>query len=219
MGYAHQPNVSPSTTYPDPSANAKQHDDRYAVAEEYIKVAYKLWESSWRSDAVVLDRQRGVYAEPSRIRQINHQGKYFEVPGPHLCQPSPQRTPLILQAGTSKAGKTFAAQHAEAIFVGGHSPSVVKKNIAEIREMAKTQFGRDPQTIKFLALLCPILGKTEKEAKEKFAYFRSLGSIDGALALFGGWTGIDLDTYGEDQELRTVESNAIRYVLSLHPFS
>lgn len=89
---------------------------------------------------------------------------------------------------------------------------MVKKNIAEIREMAKTQFGRDPQSIKFLALLCPILGKTEEEAKEKFAYFRSLGSIDGALALFGGWTGIDLDTYGEDEELRTVESNAIRYV-------
>lgn len=89
---------------------------------------------------------------------------------------------------------------------------MVKKNIAEIREMAKTQFGRDPQSIKFLALLCPILGNTEEEAKEKFAYFRSLGSIDGALALFGGWTGIDLDTYGEDEELRTVESNAIRYV-------
>ena len=189
-----------------------QHDDRYAVAEEYIKVAYKLWESSWRSDAVVLDKQRRVFAEPSRIREINHTGKYFEVPGPHICQPSPQRTPLILQAGTSKAGKTFASQHAEAIFVGGHSPVVVAKNIAEIREMAKTQYGRDPQSIKFLALLCPILGRTEEEAQEKFRYYRSLGSIDGALALFGGWTGIDLDQYGDDQELRQVESNAIRYV-------
>lgn len=87
------------------------------------------------------------------------------------------------------------------------------KNIAEIRDLAKTQFGRDPQSIKFLALLCPILGRTEEEAQEKFRYYRSLGSIDGALALFGGWTGIDLDTYGDDQELRNVESNAIRYVL------
>jgi alkanesulfonate monooxygenase SsuD/methylene tetrahydromethanopterin reductase-like flavin-dependent oxidoreductase (luciferase family) len=180
------------------------------VAEEYVKVAYKLWESSWRQDAVVLDRERGVYTEPSRVRQINHSGKYFNVPGPHLCQPSPQRTPVILQAGTSKAGKTFAAQHAEAIFVAGHSPAVVAKNVAEIRQLAKSEYGRDPQSIKFLALLCPVLGRTEEEALEKFKYYRSLGSIDGALALFGGWTGIDLDTYGEDEELRHVESNAIR---------
>ncbi|KAJ5161402.1 Nitrilotriacetate monooxygenase component A/pristinamycin IIA synthase subunit A [Penicillium capsulatum] len=186
------------------------HDDRYAVAEEYIKVTYKLWESSWRQDAVVLDRQRGVYTEPDRVRQINHSGKYFNVPGPHLTQPSPQRTPVILQAGTSKAGKTFAAQHAEAIFVGGHSPAVVANNVAEIRKLAQTEFGRDPQSIKFLALLCPILGRTEEEALEKFKTYRSFGSIDGALALFGGWTGIDLDKYEDDQELRHVESNAIR---------
>ncbi|GAB1210170.1 hypothetical protein APSETT445_008960 [Aspergillus pseudonomiae] len=186
------------------------HDDRYAIAEEYIKVAYKLWESSWRSDAVVLDRERGIYTDPSRVREINHVGKYFSVPGPHICQPSPQRTPVILQAGTSKSGKAFAAQHAEAIFVAGHSPVVVAKNVAEIRELAKTQFGRDPQSIKFLALLCPVLGRTEEEAQEKFKYYRSLGSIDGALALFGGWTGINLDTYGDDEELRHVESNAIR---------
>jgi len=159
---------------------------------------------------VVHDRERGVYTEPSRVRQINHEGKYFNVPGPHLTQPSPQRTPVILQAGTSKAGKTFAAQHAEAIFVAGHSPSVVAKNVAEIRQLAQSQFGRDPQSIKFLALLCPVLGLTEEEAQEKFKYYRSLGSIDGALALFGGWTGIDLDQYGDDEELRHVESNAIR---------
>ncbi|PGH16152.1 hypothetical protein AJ79_01919 [Helicocarpus griseus UAMH5409] len=194
LGYAEQP----------------QHDDRYAVAEEYIKILYKLWESSWRDDAVVLDRERGVYTEPSRIREINHKGKYFNVPGPHICQPSPQRTPVILQAGTSKAGKTFAAQHAEAIFVAGHSPSVVAKNIAETRQMAKENFGRNPQDIKFLALFCPVLGQTEEEAQQKYNYYRSLGSIDGALALFGGWTGIDLDKYGDDEELRHVESNAIR---------
>ncbi|KAJ5203497.1 hypothetical protein N7449_005576 [Penicillium cf. viridicatum] len=191
-------------------AEQLHHDERYLLAEEYIKVTYKLWESSWRQDAVTLDRERGIYTDPAGVRQINHVGKYFNVPGPHLCQPSPQRTPVILQAGTSKAGKTFAAQHAEAIFVAGHSPTVVAKNVREIRELAQSEYGRDPQSIKFLALLCPILGKTEEEAVEKFEYFRSLGSIDGALALFGGWTGIDLDKYGEDEELRHVESNAIR---------
>jgi alkanesulfonate monooxygenase SsuD/methylene tetrahydromethanopterin reductase-like flavin-dependent oxidoreductase (luciferase family) len=84
---------------------------------------YKLFESSWRDDAVVLDREKGIYTIPDRVREINHKGKYFTVPGPHICQPSPQRTPLLLQAGTSKAGKQFAAQSAEAIFVSAFSPS------------------------------------------------------------------------------------------------
>ncbi|KAF3400502.1 Dimethyl-sulfide monooxygenase [Talaromyces pinophilus] len=169
-----------------------QHDDRYAIAEEYVKVTYKLWESSWRDDAVVRDR------------------KYYTVPGPHICQPSPQRTPLILQAGTSKAGKLLAAQRAEAIFVGGHSPSVVSQNIAKIRELAKTRFGRDPRSLKVLALFCPVLGRTEEEAQKKFADYRNIGSVEGALALFGGWTGIDLNQYDDDQELRHAESNAIK---------
>jgi FMN-dependent oxidoreductase (nitrilotriacetate monooxygenase family) len=167
-------------------------------------------QSSWRDDAVKLDREKGIYTDPSLVRLINHEGKYYNVPGPHICQPSPQRTPVILQAGTSKAGKNFAAKHAEAIFVAGHSPVTVAKNVAEIRTLAKEQFGRDPKTIKFLALFCPIIGKTQEEADAKYKEYVSYGSEDGALALFGGWTGIDLAQYGDDEELRYVESNAIR---------
>jgi FMN-dependent oxidoreductase (nitrilotriacetate monooxygenase family) len=190
--------------------HSTQHDERYAQAEEYIKVVYKLLESSWRDDAVVLDRKSGVYTAPDRVREINHRGKYFDVPGPHICQPSPQRTPLILQAGASKAGKIFAAQNAEAIFVSAHAPAVCAKNIAEIRELASSQFGRDSRNIKFLALVTPILGKTEEEAQAKLADYRKYASLEGALALFCGWTGIDLGKYGDDEELREVESNAVR---------
>ncbi|KAF2018292.1 putative xenobiotic compound monooxygenase, DszA family [Aaosphaeria arxii CBS 175.79] len=185
------------------------HDERYQIAEEYLQVLYKLFESSWRDDAVVLDRKRGIYTEPSRVREINHEGKYYTVPGPHICQPSPQRTPLLLQAGTSKAGKTFAAQHAEAIFVAGHSPSTIAKNIAEIRDLAEG-FGRRRDDVKFLALICPVIAKTEEEAKAKYDDYIQYGDVDGALALFGGWTGIDLAVYSDDEELRHVESNAIR---------
>ncbi len=117
---------------------------------------------------------------------------------------------MILQAGTSKAGKAFAARNAEAIFVAGHSPSVVAKNIAEIRAAARDEYGRDAATIKFLALFCPILGRTKEEAQAKYEDYISYGSEEGALALFGGWTGIDLAQYDDDQELRHVESNAIR---------
>lgn len=187
------------------------HDERYAIAEEYVDVTYKLWQASWRDDAVKLDRQKGIYTDPALVREINHEGKYYTVPGPHICQPSPQRTPVIMQAGTSKAGKSFAAKHAEAIFVAGHSPSVVAKNVAEIRQAAHDEFGRDPNSVKFLALLCPVIAETQEAAEAKYRDFvDNYGSEDGALALFGGWTGIDLSTYGDDEELRYVESNAIR---------
>ena len=186
-----------------------QHDERYAVAEEYLEVIYKLLESSWRDDAVVLNREKAIFSEPSRVREINHIGKYYNVPGPHICQPSRQRTPVLMQAGTSKAGKNFAAKHAEAIFVAGHSPAVVAKNVAEVRALAK-DLGRNPKNIKFLAMICPVLGRTQEEAQSKYEEYRALGSIEGALALFGGWTGIDLAQYSDDEELRHVESNAIR---------
>lgn len=115
-----------------------------------------------------------------------------------------------MQAGTSKAGKAFSAKNAEAIFVAGHSPSVIAKNIADIRAAARDEYKRDPSTIKFLAMLCPIIGKTQEEADAKYLDYIQYGSEDGALALFGGWTGIDLAQYDDDQELRHVESNAIR---------
>lgn len=171
---------------------------------------YKLFESSWRDDAVVLDREKGVFTVPDRVREINHVGQYFRVPGPHICQPSPQRTPLLLQAGTSRAGKEFAAQHAEGVFVAGHSPSVVAKSIAEIRQLASKKFGRKSEDIKFLSLLCPVLGKTQEEADAKFKEYRSHASVEGALALLCGWTGIDFGKYGDDEELRQVESNAVK---------
>lgn len=176
-----------------------------------MRVIYKLLESSWRDDAVQLDRAKGIYTAPELVREIGHAGKFFQVPGPHICQPSPQRTPVILQAGTSTAGKKFAAQHAEAVFVSAHSPVVCATSIAEIRAKATSEHGRDGVAdIKFLALVTPILGRTGAEAQAKLADYRQYASRDGALALFGGWSGIDLSQYGEDEELRYVESNAVR---------
>lgn len=95
-----------------------------------MTVMYKLFQSSWRDDAVKLDREKGIYTTPELVRKIDHQGRFFNVPGPHIVQPSPQRTPLLLQAGTSKAGKIFAAQHAEVRPLGGQSEHL-KRNISD----------------------------------------------------------------------------------------
>lgn len=86
------------------------HDDRYEVAEEFLEVCYKLWECSWDDDAVVRDRERGIYTDPGRIRDIAHKGRHFTVPGVFLSEPSPQRTPVIFQAGASPRGRAFAAR-------------------------------------------------------------------------------------------------------------
>ncbi|KAL6362206.1 hypothetical protein LRP88_04283 [Fusarium phalaenopsidis] len=169
------------------------YDQRYAKADEYMD----------------LDRQSGVYTDPELIRTIDHVGKFYNVPGPHTCQPSPQRTPVILQAGTSSAGKAFSAKHAEAVFVSTLAPAIVAQNIADIRAKAR-ELGRDPQGIKFLAMVTPVLGTTEEEAQAKYNEYMSYGSKEGALALFGGYTGIDLSQFDDDQELQYVESNAIR---------
>lgn len=185
------------------------HDDRYAMCEEYMTVVYKLWNASWRSDAVRLNRKTGIYTDPGLVREIQHEGKFFNVPGPHFCQPSPQRTPVILQAGTSKAGKAFAAKHAELIFVSQHSPAAVKKNIAEIRKAAEEN-GRDPGQIKVLAKFAPVLGRTVEEAEAKYADYVQYGDYEGALALFGGWTGVDMAPFEENEELKYVESNAVK---------
>lgn len=177
-----------------------EHDERYAICEEYMQVVYKLWNSSWRDDAVKLDAKAGIYTDPKLVREIDHQGKYFTVPGPHFCQPSPQRTPVIMQAGTSKAGKEFAARHAEAIFVSAHAPVSVAKSIADIRARAK-ELGRDPAKIKFLAKFCPVLGRTQEEAEQKYRDYVQYGDYEGALALFGGWTGVDMVRVSEFEGL------------------
>ena len=84
-----------------------EHDERYRIADEYMDVVYKLWEGSWRDDAVVQDMKTGQYAIPDRVRQIHHKGKYFNVPGSHLCEPSRQRTFLLFQAVPRNRGKNL----------------------------------------------------------------------------------------------------------------
>ena len=90
----------------------EEHDERYARAEEYCDVAYKLWEGSWEDDALKVDRATGLFSDPAKVHKIDHRGERYRVEGPHLPSPSPQRSPLLFQAGSSPAGREFAARHA-----------------------------------------------------------------------------------------------------------
>ncbi|CCH46096.1 putative monooxygenase [Wickerhamomyces ciferrii] len=187
-----------------------EHDERYIKTEEYVQIVYKLLLSSWRDDAVVYDLKREFFADPDLVREINHVGKYFNVPGPAINEPIPQGFPLVIQAGTSSKGKLFAAENAEVVFVGGRNLKILKKSIADIKYLAVEKFGRDPNHIKFLTQITPILGKTHEEAQEKFDDILKYVDLEGAQALFAGWTGIDLSEYEWDEELKYVKSNGMR---------
>ncbi|KAK7737496.1 hypothetical protein SLS53_006569 [Cytospora paraplurivora] len=191
-----------------------EHDERYRIADEYMDVVYKLWEGSWRDDAAVRDYETGQFALAGRVRKINHEGKYFKVPGPHICEPSPQRTPFLFQAGTSKAGIEFGAKHAEAVFTGGMLPELVRKSVDGLRTTAKEKFGRDPSHLKVFTGICLIVDETDEKAQAKYDDFVAHGDREGALGLFGGWTGYDLSGYDDDQDFRFVEAPGIRSIVN-----
>ncbi|MDQ1130508.1 NtaA/DmoA family FMN-dependent monooxygenase [Microbacterium sp. SORGH_AS_0888] len=157
------------------------HDTRYEIADEFLDVVYKLWEGSWDDDAVVVDRDGGVYADPAKVRYIDHVGERFAVKGPHLCAPTPQRTPVLFQATGSPAGTAFAGRHAEVVFTGGRTAEDFRRN-ADAMRAAATANGRDAGDIRFLVQAGVVVGRTEREAAEKWELYRSRTSLDGILA-------------------------------------
>lgn len=169
------------------------HGDRYAIADEYLDVLYKLWEGSWDDDAVVQDRENRIYTDPSKVRYINHVGEYYRVAGPHLSQPSLQRTPVIFQAGASASGKAFAAKHAEGVFVGGTTRESYRQNVADIRRLAEEN-GRGADAIRTFASAVIIVDKDRETALAKAEDFKRRSSAEGYLAHAGGG-GIDLAAY------------------------
>lgn len=188
------------------------HDERYDFADEYVEVCYKLWESSWEDDAVVKDRARRIYADPAKVHDVHHHGKHFKVDGCHLAEPSPQRTPVLYQAGSSPRGRQFAARHAECVFVTGPNPEVVGEYVRDTRERAKRE-GRDPQDLLFFMYLKVITGATEAEARRKYDDFFEYVDYEGGLALLSGWSGIDFSRFEPDQPVEYIETNAIRTLM------
>ncbi len=185
------------------------HDQRYAIAEEYMDLMYKFWEASWAPDSVRWDREARVGFDPAKVKKIEHKGKYLKASALGPLHPSPQRTPVIFQAGTSKAGMAFASKHAEAIYVGGLIPSQTKGSIAQIREAAAAR-GRDPKSLKFFVGISCILGRTMEEAQAKYERAKENIDIIGGLAQFSSYTAVDLSQYPLDDvlELKDGLSNA-----------
>jgi len=187
------------TGYLDSAAKAMglteqvEHDRRYDQADEYLQVLYKLWEGSWEDDAVLNDPQARVYAQPGKVHKVEHHGEFYQVEGYHLCEPSPQRTPLLFQAGTSARGLVFAGRHAECVFISGRDKASTKLQVDKVRASAVAA-GRNPHDIKVFMGLNVIVGATEELAWAKHAEYLSYASAEAGVAHFSASTAIDLIT-------------------------
>jgi long-chain alkane monooxygenase len=190
------------------------HDERYAVAEEFMTAVYRVWESSWADDAVVRDAATGVFVDPSRVRPVGHDGKHFRIPGIALSEPGLQRTPVLFQAGTSPAGRAFSARHAEGVFLSTYLPSMARGLVTDVRARAQAN-GRDPQSLKFFAIATVIVAETDELAHAKLADYQRYASVEGALARWSALMHIDLSRLDLDAPLEYAETDGIRGMVEL----
>lgn len=144
-----------------------RHADRYDRAAEFVEVSGKLWDS-WQDDAIVADKARGVHAEAARVHAVNHRGRHFRVDGPLNLPRSPQGHPVLVQAGSSEDGKALAARYAEAVFTAQQTLAEARDFYTDLKRRA-ANLGRAPRTLKILPGVVPVLGATEKEAREREA--------------------------------------------------
>lgn len=191
------------------------HDRRYEMAEDYMQVVYKLWEGSWEDGAVVEDRETGIFADPAKVHRVRHDGPFYQLDAIHLCEPSPQRTPVLFQAGASPKGREFAARNAECLFIAAASAEWIKTYVADMRARAVAA-GRRADDLKIFALCTPIVGTTKAAAEEKLAEYRRYVHTEGALVQLSGTMGIDLAEFDLDTPVSVLaerETDATRTVL------
>lgn len=192
----------------------RSHGDRYTRAEEFVDVCLKLWEGSWADDAVVDDKKAGIYADPTKVHEIHHEGESFTVPGIHLCEPSPQRTPVIFQAGGSSRGVKLAAATAEAVFMNSTTKSGLKTWVDNLRAAA-VEAGREAGSIAVLQMITVISAATDEEAQAKYEEYLSYVSYEGAMARYSGWTGMDMSQLDPDVPLKDMKIEGTQTMLDV----
>jgi FMN-dependent oxidoreductase (nitrilotriacetate monooxygenase family) len=173
-------------------------EERYKSAHEYMDLVYQLWEDSWDDGAQKWQVEPEMAYDPDKIHRIEFKGKYHQMSGYGQVHPSPQRTPVIFQAGASKSGIAFAGKHAEGIYTDVSTIEDMVAYTKAVRAVAAAN-GRDPSTIKFFVAIMPFIGKTVEEAQAKYDKAKSLVSVQGGLAKFSSYTNIDMSKYPLDE--------------------
>jgi FMN-dependent oxidoreductase (nitrilotriacetate monooxygenase family) len=177
------------TTHPD-------HARRYEMAGEFLDVVKGLWDG-WADDAMVADRESGLYIDPAKLRAIDHAGAFFKVKGPLNISRSPQGHPVVLQAGGSEAGQALAARTADVVFSVVQDIEEAKAGYASLKHRLPA-YGRKASDVAVLPGVMPVVGRTDKEAFEKLAVLQSFVSGSNALAMLSDRLGQDMSAYDLD---------------------
>ncbi|KEZ65505.1 monooxygenase, partial [Pseudomonas amygdali pv. tabaci str. ATCC 11528] len=159
------------------------HAVRYRIAKEHIEVVKGLWDS-WEDDAFSYDKQKGEFFTPGKLHALNHKGEFFSVKGPLNIARSKQGQPVIFQAGTSEAGRNFAAQNSDAIFVHAESFDEARAYYQDLKQRAGG-FGRDPHALSILPGIRPIVGRDEAELESRYRQAVELVTIEDAIVALG----------------------------------
>ncbi len=174
-------------------------DIRYDYADEVVEAVCRLWES-WDQDALVLDKQRGIYADPDKVHYVNYAGKWIRTRGPLTVPRSPQGRPVIMQAGSSPRGRDFAARWGELVFTLQHSKQDMITFYQDMKGRVVAQ-GRAPQSCLILPSIDVIVGETDSIARERQAYVNDLVQTEAGMAQISGHIGVDLSAFPPEQPL------------------
>ena len=192
-----------------------EHDLRYEIADEWIRVVDQLW-ASWQPGAVVADPVTGIYADYTKVHPIDFEGKYFKSRGPLNMPPGPQGRPVICQAGLSPAGREFAARHADTIVARARGVEAARRYRDDVRARMAAH-GRDPERCKVMFSVSIVLGETMEDAKAKKARIDAAlnESLEGRMAQLSFLSGIDFSKFPLDEPLGEVKTNASRGLTQL----
>jgi FMN-dependent oxidoreductase (nitrilotriacetate monooxygenase family) len=179
------------------------HDERYAIAEEFVSVVRGLW-NCWDDDAIVADRATGRYIDAAKVRTLDHDGTYFRVRGPLNIGRSPQGQPIVLQAGGSEPGLRLAARTADVVFSVVQDVDEAQRQYADFKRLL-TAFGRAPDDVTLLPGVMPVVGRTDREAFDILRELQSFVDADNALAMLSERFGTDMRAYDLDGPVPAIE--------------
>jgi FMN-dependent oxidoreductase (nitrilotriacetate monooxygenase family) len=189
------------------------HDLRYDRADEFMEVVLGHWDT-WDDGAIIVDKSTGRYADPSRVRRLDHRGKFYKSRGPFTVPRSAQGHPVIVQAGASGRGQRFAGRWGEVIFAAARNVEAAREGYQAVKGEA-ARLGRNPDHVYVCNILMPVCGASRAEAEDKMALISKLPLEIDALSLLAEALNFDFAAKGIDEPFTTVELEGMTGMLGI----
>src|SRR4029079_1327909 len=190
-----------------------EHDLRYDRADEFMEVVLGHWDS-WEDGSLIIDKKSGRFADPAKVKRLDHKGEFFKSRGPFTVPRSPQGHPVVIQAGSPRRGQRFAGRWGEVIFTAARNLAGAKPGYDAIRNEAG-EAGRDPDQMFLCNLTTPVCGATKSEAEDKMALIEKLPLEIDALSLLSEGLNYDFASKGIDEPLTTQELDGMQGILGI----